>query len=692
VLDDIPECYRDIKNWPNVDESLIKEETKKARYKRLSTAMDSYLQGTTLSDAAAIAKLSSNRFLKLLKRCLTPAPDGRIWGCRALIQGTRVKQLQRTRIFTKQENLKAGYQGMFGRLMAMHPGIGEALRDFVKKKKGRLRLNKLTFRAIHQEFVAACMAAGVKLEEYPLNTVRQAREPLRNWLESNLFVEQGEAWTKSVHGEDAAQAFGYQDGDGQAMRAYGPYRVWIIDETPIDCEAIYELPNARGDWEEIELRRASAIRVRDAGTGANLANCIVLGPQPTAEDISQAIQRAILGSETASSTQQAYVEGAGYPVDVIPELKYAVPQLVMLDNALSHLADHVQFICLFLFGGRTRLGVAYTPQERAPVETAFALAARRLIHQVPGTTGSGPHDPVRRTAAVAPKDRIRVDKLAEAIDAYCANENALPAAASHYISPLERLRRQLASGALKPVYLPSTKRHPHYFCKPARATVRSNAKSGRRPHVNYLGARYSSPLLQSSFARVGSSVWIRTDFDDLRTVLLFDEQGNEIGPLQAQGQWGKFPHDIRIRKLYLRLKKKNEFGPRADDDPLACLFNFLRLKASKDRTAALQLTHIVEYLRRQADAAGVHLAEEYGSWEDACNAVDAVSLLPQIDPSKPSPLPLMPAPVSTSSGSPATEKSKEQTASGRDSTKVEDNTVVQPISYSRKLVRKTIYK
>ena len=433
VLANIPECYRDIKNWPGVDDSLIEDPAKKRRYENLSGAMAAYLQGGKLSDAAATAKVSSNRFLKLLRRCLLPAPDGRIWGCRALVLGTRVEPLRRTRPFTKQKNSKAGYQGVFGQLMAMHPSIGDALRDFVKTKKGRVRLNKLTFRAMHKEFLTACGAAGVKLTEYPFNTDRQAREPLRKWLKSTLFTQQGHAWTRSVHGEDAAQAFGSQEGDGQATRAYAPYCVWIIDETPIDCEAIYELPNARGDWEELELRRGSVIRVRDAGSGANLASLVVLTPQVSAADIDRALQRAILGSRRTSRALQGYVEGAGYPADVIAELAYALPQKILLDNALSHLADHVQYVCLFLFGGKAILGSPYTPQERSPVESSFSAIARRMLHQIPGTTGSGPHDPVRRTAAAAPKDRIRVDKLEEAIDAYCANENALPAAASHFI-------------------------------------------------------------------------------------------------------------------------------------------------------------------------------------------------------------------------------------------------------------------
>lgn len=694
VLADIPECYRDVKNWPKVDDSLIEDTSNAQRYKRLTEAMDAYLQGNTLSEAAAIAKLSSNRFLKLLRRCLLPASDGRIWGCRALLLGARVKPLERKRIFTRHKSANSGYQGMFGRLLALHPGVEDSLRNFVRNRKGKFRLNKLTFRAMHEEFLKACREAGVAPTEYPFDTVRQAREPLRNWIKTSLLPAQGQAWTQSVHGEEAAQAYGYQEGDGQAMRAYGPYLVWIIDETPIDVEAKYELPNARGDWEELELRRACAIRVRDAGTAANLASRVVLGAQASAEDLSLALQDAILGPRYKRKEQGDYADGAGYPSDVIPELRYAVPQLIMLDNALSHLADHVQYTCVFLFGGRVKLGAAYTPQERAPVEAAFCKIARRLLHQLPGTTGSGPKDPVRRTAAVELKDRIRIDKLADAIDAYCANENGLPASASHYISPLERLRRQLASGALKPVYLLSTKRHPHYFCKAARATVRSNSKSGRRPHVNYLGVRYSSPLLSSSFALVGTAVSIRPDFNDLRIILLFDMSGKEIGPLHALGQWGKFPHDIRIRKLFLRLKKKNELGPRADDDPLACLFNFLRLRASGDRTTALQLTHIVEYLRRQADAAGVQLADEYASWEEASKAADAAGLLPHVDPSVP--VPFLPAPAGSLLANTGTatlrEKQEGDTDNGSSTPApyLSDSTPNSSILYVRPLTRRLI--
>jgi hypothetical protein len=123
-------------------------------------------------------------------------------------------------------------------------------------------------------------------------------------------------------------------------------------------------------------------------------------------------------------------------------------------------------------------------------------------------------------------------------------------------------------------------------------------------------------------------MYVRADFRNIRTVMLFDETGNEVGPIQALGQWGTFPHDIRIRRIFGKLKRDGELGPRADDRPLETLFAHLRRKAPRDSNAALQLTYLVQYLLRHEYVMGAEMVQEMANWQAVTQASESITILP----------------------------------------------------------------
>jgi len=69
------------------------------------------------------------------------------------------------------------------------------------------------------------------------------------------------------------------------------------------------------------------------------------------------------------------------------------------------------------------------------------------------------------------------------------------------------------------------------------------------------------------------------------------------------GQWGKFQHDLRIRRIFLKLKRQGEFDLRPEDEPLDAMFAHLRANAPRDRNKALQLAHLVAVLSGSIEGA-----------------------------------------------------------------------------------------
>jgi putative transposase len=626
----IPAAYASTENWPLFDDSVLKGKVK-SRHDSLKAAIELYLAFAPIAKVVTTSGVSESRFRRIFRRCGEVLPNGKIVGWAALVARNETRDRQRQAPIVAGAGGKSGWTGAFGKLMADHPEIGDDLVNYLNAFGAKcLRPNKVEFRSIHRRFGKICHERGIADDQYPLNTRERARKALRRWIDKVYLPKYANRFVALEYGPEAGKLNAYGEGEGSAEAPAAPYSTWLFDEVTIDAPARYEFPNAMGDWEELDLARFFQIRLIDQESGATLAVRQVFAAQASADDVAMLFWDALSGSPEVPKAfeGETLLEGAGYPAGILEKLRFAIPSIIKMDRALSHLAGHVQYIAAVLFGARVVLGPARTPHERAQVESRFSAQARRILHQLPGTTGAHPKDPVRKRAAVPVQGRLRAVELEFVLDAYARNENATPAAASFNIAPLERLRRQLETGVLQPRYLAPDKRKPYFFAQPVRVTVLADKAKGLRPYVNYLYMRYTSTELSKDYTMVGKSLLLRPDLRNLRTVMLFREDGKVYGPVQVIGRWGTFPHDQRLRRLFGRLKREGELGERADDRPLEALFEHLRKKAPADRKAALRLTHLVEFLMRNAVPLNLELAQGVADWRQLQGQAAKMAVLP----------------------------------------------------------------
>jgi hypothetical protein len=220
------------------------------------------------------------------------------------------------------------------------------------------------------------------------------------------------------------------------------------------------------------------------------------------------------------------------------------------------------------------------------------------------------------------KDLIIGDELELVIDAYLRNQNCYPAAASNYVDPLTKLRRWIERSSFKPRYLPVSKRFPHFFYPPIKVTIRAKTRS---PHFIW-GVRYTSDLLRKSWILVDKTMYLRVDPRNLQTGVLFYEDGREFGPVYACGAWGKRPHDLRIRKMYMHLKYLNQLGDRPEDAPLDALFARLNRGALNSASDAVKLAYLVQYNQSQKGLASLS-AEATLAYKDLRQAKTRASVI-----------------------------------------------------------------
>lgn len=625
----------DITTWATVEESDIKSAKDRAQYKRRRDAAIVYSSTRSWKEAARIVGTSERNFRRLWGRCCELASDGRPWGFRGLVPRKVIRRATRRRMLRSPKGVATkGFGGSLEKLLLDHPSIRTGLITTLGRL-GPEAYQPVTMkgRQLQLQFERLCREAGLTEDDYPLNTRERCRRSLPDWVKRVYLPQYAFAYVKGEHGQDAATGFDFQkEGDARRPPAKA-WEEWQIDEVKIDVYARYEFLSPDFVPISLELPRIVAVVLKDTGSGAVPAWKLVIGREVNVGDLLEVLWMAISGPTKVQPSVPGsdYKDGAGYPATVIPELRWTFPSTIGLDNALAHLANDFRNSLEKSGGSKVLLGKPKTPLERANIEAEFSALARKVLHQLPGTTGSGPSDPKRKKAALPLEGLIRIEDLEHTLDVYFANRNGLPHAASNYVAPLERLRHNLDRGLLSVAVLLPDKRHAHVFGLRCEVTVRADLRKGRRPFVNFLKMRYRGPALTAFTGYVGKRLVVRASPMDLRTIVLFDEQGCELGVLRAEGKWGALPHDLRIRRLFLKLRREHSLGKQAEDDPMRALFKHLNKGAERDATQAGQLAYLMHYLRGYSTELGLGLLADIRArdhLEKAANDITELALFP----------------------------------------------------------------
>src|SRR5689334_15941254 len=87
---------KDVGVWPSVNPTEWSEK-KQRRFKRLESAISAYISGEPVKKICRTFQVSRQELRRLLQRCLSQHPDGRIYGWRGLVKNARHKKYARTK-------------------------------------------------------------------------------------------------------------------------------------------------------------------------------------------------------------------------------------------------------------------------------------------------------------------------------------------------------------------------------------------------------------------------------------------------------------------------------------------------------------------------------------------------------------------------------------------------------------------
>lgn len=612
----VPEGLRTIESWPTVDKNLIKSDLH-SRYDALCLAAGYFLLKQPVSEIAKAADMRAFRVLDYIERALEPWKEGpSITGTRAFVSFL----VQRERIRTTELKATdgeitpmAGFSGLFGKLFTDRPQIET---DLVAFLNGRARPLKLTPKTVLTKFVSLCREHGVKDCDYPLRCESQGFKPLMRWFKTKYIPEHLLAHVRRNNGDAAATAARYQLGDGEARTPACEYLVWVIDECDSNIDTRVEIPSIRWGGESVRVRRFPILRLRSVGDYAmNIAFHACFTRQAKGADVITLFRNALLGQPIPPMVDPAMrpAEGAGFPQNIFELLRFALPLIVYLDNALSHLYNDLNELVTRLFGGRVEMGSPGVPMARGEIESNIHKTRRCFVLQLPGALGTGPQDAGRKSAERPIEKLVHANHIEQGLYCVLANENISDTASAGYLDAFTRMRALLARGEFRPNQLPEHKRAPYNFSTPKRRPVKCEiTKSGRLPHI-WLGRRYSSPWLKLNPPDGVKEYWVLQDYDDLRTAILMDDNMAYVDTLKCEGDWGRVPHDHRILQIYNARKRAARFKSQARDLPLFEVLQYLADGAKTDWSMAQDFAYFMTYLKRKVSPEELAAAElEFG--------------------------------------------------------------------------------
>ncbi|WP_156747523.1 hypothetical protein [Pseudomonas sp. JY-Q] len=549
--------------WRSISEHLLSPEDA-AVFKHRKQALEMYMKGCTIADIKHQTTVDGSYLKKMIKRCLTIAPDGFVYGYSALLPNMAIKVYTRTKVVDPSRwQSGAGFAGLLGATFKRYPELESRLKTLILRKKPKPKpksdgmsnvKHAFSNRAsdIHSEFIAILKEKEHPKTEWPFNTKYHGIKPLTKFF--NKVREEHYEHAVQLTGDSGAIAhIPVGTGHRSLIRSRGLMESIEIDSHTLDSMFVLILEHEHG-LETYHVRKRLHILVAvESLTGVVLWYYVVHGDDVSAEDVLMLLRQMLsaqLPKPEFTIKDLELSEGAGYPSQLLPEMVQILPLFIKLDNALAHLGHKVSSDLRKQTGCILDFGVPGRPERRPKIEHTFKRIAKDLIQRFPSTTGSGPDEGRAKDPELAAcKFRIASDDLDQLVYAYYANFNAEPSEGLRFLSPLEAVSQLIK----KDHYLPRLP--PHDLRETLGVVtvtipreVKGGVRDGHRPYVTIHKARYTSHRLIDSPELIGKRLIIEVQESDLRVVNAYLENGSPIGPLTVQGDWAEMSHSLRTRK------------------------------------------------------------------------------------------------------------------------------------------------
>lgn len=598
--DKVPIKDLDISNWENIytgNMEVNELQTFNSRKKAIDLFFTTELPIENIVEETGLLRSEIYRFAS---RCIKYDDSNKILGYRGLIHYQTVVPYNRKLICNYNPT---NYSGAFQLLLKNYPELKIFLIEeyFNKSKiKNSARERKISYKNLHRKFINECRKIGIKPNEYPFNTVSLARKSVERFIKdvSNNYIRE----VADLNGGQSSMILNNVNNSINSNSTITrPLERVEFDGHKLDVitAIVYQTPKG----EEIVdiLNRIWLLTIVDVATRAVIGYHLSFNKEYNQEDVKKCFQSAILPWKTKVLTISglSYSKNAGFPSSKFPEAEYGVWDEISYDNAKSHLSKEIKDILTKQIGCSINMGPVAVPVNRSIVERLFRSIEENSFHRLPSTTGSNIMDPRRKDAEKnAIKFSITSDAIEELCDVIIANYNATPHDGNDGFTPLEVFESRINQG-MHIATIPGENRDlVNLFPITCVRRVKGNLDQGRRPFIHYKHERYSSPDLSRDFSMVNEKVTILINTEDLRSVVIYRQDGSKYGVLTCSGYWGTVQHSLKLRDAINKFKRQRYFHYTEEEDPMDAFQAFLEENAINDRKLRNLLAELKSYKKR----------------------------------------------------------------------------------------------
>lgn len=573
-------------NWNDVYVDALSEKDASI-FKKRKKAVDMYIDGVKLRKIEKTTGIPHSKIGIYIGKCLAIDENGKEKGYSGLIPYNHVGRKS-----TMSANELSSNKGSLQSLFLRYPQIKNFIQDMYFGKNATL--NKyITKKDLFEYFLTECKKQGIQDYEYPFNTSSKGIRSFYKYIDSLTLTNPDKAIFRES--KDSIQKY-YSTGKGEKKRQYPfvPYSVVQIDGHKIDMLYAIEIEK-NGESFYMPATRMWLIAAIDVATRAILGYSLTANDNYSQTDVMKAIQDIIMPRRMKELHLRGlqYPENGGYPSLAIPEVSWAVPNVIMMDNAKAHLAQNVTSTLTEKLGCTLNYGPVGSPETRGIVERFFRTLEERGYHRMPSTTGSSINDVRRKDAEKnAVKYRITYNDIEELTEILIANYNNSIHSALNNESPLECMQRRLDAG-MQPFILFDDKEKQYVkelsYIHDERI-VRGSLSCGKRPYITYKKSEYRNIVLSQSPDLIGHKLHLVINPDDISYIRAYLETGEELGCLKATGEFGEKSHSLKTRTWANKLgnERKNQ-KLQSDYQPLFELEESLLERSATSRSSRTKL-------------------------------------------------------------------------------------------------------
>lgn len=583
----IQELREKKENWKEpIYEALSEEQLEK--YLLQKSAVDMYINGIDVLTIQQNTGICHTYCPKLVAKCLKRNEFDEELGYIGLLPQK-----------TSKSNTSSKHQRDFEKLLAKYPSLVEFIKgNYYGNKKYTLEknMNKTT---LHEKFLRECMRLGIQQHEYPFNTANNAYVSLCTYIR-NMEKESPSGAIKRENNDTKQKYLSTGIGTRYSANAQVPFSVVQIDGHIIDMQYSVDIPNDDGTSTKVVATRAWLIAVIDVATRCILGYSVSQEFNYNQYDVMEAIKDSIIPKVPMDFTIPglSYPPNGGFYSTAFPELQNVLFDIIMLDNAKSHLAQNTMNKLIDQLKCTVNFGSVATPETRGIIERFFGSLETRGFHKSPATTGSNIMDKKRNNPEkAAVYYNISYDQICELIEALIAEYNNTPHSTLFNQSPLEAMHKKIYEAGQWPNC--AAKEQLNIIEKlnyqTANRVVRGRRTNGRHPYVHFMGSEYRGRNLSLTEEYINKQIYIEYNPRDISSIDAYTMEGQFIGTLYAQGEYGVRSNSVKTRKAATKLARERKLDKNIFSKPLYEYENYLCNEGKTNRRKATK----ADILRRE---------------------------------------------------------------------------------------------